>query len=346
MMVSDRHRSLRILLCAGLEYYGIPGTRDPIYYFFHDTLEGMGHRVDATDTVPFGTVAEGREAFNERILASVRKCGYEAVIVAPYGDELLPPVLDEMRKYTVTIAWNSDDDRRWESYSSRYAPHYSLVYTTYPDVYEANRGAFPNLRLSQWACLGRFRGLDRPKDIPFSFCGQAYGERLRQLYGLRRRAALQFFGRGTRVVTGADWPDRVLRAAARRIETYSGVRLLPDAFLSFEQVNEIWCRSRLSLALQRASVGSRLQIKSRTFEMGLSGTAMLSELSPYLDRYYDPGTEFVPFATLEECADLARHFLAHEAERRRIAEAYYRRTEAEHLWTHRLSRLLSDADLC
>lgn len=53
----------------------------------------------------------------------------------------------------------------------------------------------------------------------------------------------------------------------------------------------------------------------------------------------------MPFDSLEECADKARYYLHHEAERRRIAEAYARRTQAEHLWRHRIEKVLHEAGL-
>jgi spore maturation protein CgeB len=90
---------------------------------------------------------------------------------------------------------------------------------------------------------------------------------------------------------------------------------------------------------------SVLQIKGRAFEMGLSGTLMLCEHVPGLERYYEPDREFVAFTTLEECADKARYYLAHEAERARIAKAYHDRTRAEHLWQHRYRDLFSTIGL-
>jgi spore maturation protein CgeB len=336
---------VKFLFCAGLTYYGTPGTRDPVYYFFVDTLQALGHQVDCVDTSAYGYREQGREAFNEDVLRRLRTGGYAAMIVVAFADEFPPEALDQMRRHVTTIAWNSDDDVRWDSYSRHYAPHYALVYTTYRSVYETQAAAHPNLRLSQWACPSRFRGFDRPKDLAFSFCGQAYGPRLKQLYDLRSRAGLRFFGKGTRLFTGHYWPDRVIRAGGERIGRLTGLQVFRDSFLPYEQVHELWSRSRLSLNLQRSSDGTRLQIKSRTFEMGLSGTAMLSEPAPALELYYEPGVEFIPYATIDECVEKARFYLAHEPERRAIAAAYARRTEAEHLWTHRLARILEDAGL-
>ena len=69
---------------------------------------------------------------------------------------------------------------------------------------------------------------------------------------------------------------------------------------------------------------------------------MLCNRSPNLELYYDEGTEYVGFDSLEECAAKARYYLAHEAERARIADAYRRRTFSEHLWRHRFAALFAD----
>jgi spore maturation protein CgeB len=79
--------------------------------------------------------------------------------------------------------------------------------------------------------------------------------------------------------------------------------------------------------------------------MGLSGTLMLAHRAPDLETYYEPGKEFIWFESLEECAELARFYLRHEQARRTIAEAYARRTLAEHLWEHRIRRILQETGL-
>jgi spore maturation protein CgeB len=79
--------------------------------------------------------------------------------------------------------------------------------------------------------------------------------------------------------------------------------------------------------------------------MGLSGTLMLCEHSPDLERYYEPGKEFVAFESLDDCAEKASWYLAHEDERARIALNYRDRTLREHLWTHRFTDLIEQMGL-
>src|SRR6201999_3986499 len=97
--------------------------------------------------------------------------------------------------------------------------------------------------------------------------------------------------------------------------------------LEFREVHDIWNRSKVSFAPMSSSTDmNRLQVKGRVFEMGMSGTMMLSQRSPDIENFYEPGKEFIAYDSIEDCADKARFYLKNEAERSRIAEAYYRRT--------------------
>ena len=72
---------------------------------------------------------------------------------------------------------------------------------------------------------------------------------------------------------------------------------------------------------------------------------MLCELSPNLDRYYEPNKEFVPFSDLDDCAEKAKYYLKHESERNKIAKAYYDRTVSEHMWEHRYQQLFRETGI-
>jgi spore maturation protein CgeB len=123
-------------------------------------------------------------------------------------------------------------------------------------------------------------------------------------------------------------------------------RLFPemaDDTIPFEQVNGLWNRTRVSFTPLDSSAGGVRQIKSRVFDMGLSGTLMLAHRAPFLDTYYEPDREYVAFDTMEECLEKARFYLRNEAARRTIAEAYAKRTLQEHLWEDRIRRVLKEA---
>ena len=88
-----------------------------------------------------------------------------------------------------------------------------------------------------------------------------------------------------------------------------------------------------------------MQIKGRVFDMGLSGTVMICNRNPDLYEFYEPGKEFVEFENMEECISKVKYLLRNEKERRAIAEAYYKRTKNEHLWSHRFAKLFLEMGL-
>jgi spore maturation protein CgeB len=308
-----------------------------MYLAFTLPLKQMGHQVDHFDHVrlcrELGPVACG-----EKFARTVRHGGYDLVLYQTGGrDHMVREAIADSAKFTPILAWNSDDDWQWESYSRHIAPCFTHMVTTYPHVYEQHRAAFPNLMLSQWAALEIYADPARQKDIDFSFAGQIYRNRVPDLRHLRRKAGLKVHGLGSVRVWCPPFNNRTFREMAAKI--FPALNRAMD----FKQVNEIWNRTKVSYTPMSASVDPKLlQIKSRAFEMGLSGTLMLCQQSPNLDRYYEPGKEFIAFHDLEDCAEKARYYIGHDAERQKIAEAYYQRTRAEHMWEQRWQQIFDE----
>jgi hypothetical protein len=335
-------RPLRILTATFYRYYGRPNTVEPQYFYLCKVPEAMGHEVDFFDHRAIAE-QEGREAMRRRFLDTLRRGRYDAAFIATYEDEFGHETLQEAKRLTSTFGWNSDDEWRWDSYSSRYVDDYTFMVTNAPKVHEAQKQQHPNLLLYQWACTGFWDGVDEPKDIDFSFAGQVYGMRKRQIAKLALGSGLQAWGLGS----GRRWPahpgDGVARRAGR-----AGLVYLPSLgrdVLPFEAINEVWNRSKVSFTPLDSSSGGARQIKSRIFDMGLSGSLMLAHRAPNLDTYYEPEREYVPFDSLPEAAEKARFYLRNEPARRRIALAYAERTRREHMWSHRIDDVLAQSGL-
>ncbi|MCX7050016.1 MAG: glycosyltransferase [Candidatus Sumerlaeota bacterium] len=324
---------MKILSCCPLAYYQYSSALTYEYLSFVEIPRRMGHTVHHFDYPMM--VHAGREAMNDFFLSVVKTGGYDLVFVMTQEDEFIPEVLDEARRHTVTAAWNCDDDRRWASYSSHWAPHYTYMVTTYRNIYEENRAQFPNLLLSQWGCTGFCDGWATPKDIDISFVGWAGGQRIEEIKRLQRELGMQAYGRN--VPPPLSWLQQWKRRIAWRV---LGLRWEDDAQILKDQdaVKAVWNRSRICFTPLYGTAGTS-QIKARVFDQGLSGAVMLCTKNPALYEYYEPEKEFVEYETMEECISRARHLLTHDAERLAIARRYYERTRNEHLWTHRFQAL-------
>jgi spore maturation protein CgeB len=340
---------MKILVCTSYYYYGNPRGVEPQFYYLYKVPESLGYTVDFFDYQTAATI--GLKQMRRTFLAILEGSNYDAVFIATRKDEFDQETLSEAMKYSTIIGWNSDDEWRWKNYSKKRADWYTFMVTNSPEVYKENKQFFPNLLHAQWACTGFWDGRKTPKDINFGFAGQVYGSRASQIKWLARHAGLQAFGKGTGNIPVPPQRRNSLRTIAKRsllrtISNFVLPRISEDlSILNFEQINTLWNRSKISFTPLESSQGNVLQIKSRVFDMGLSGTLMLARPAPNLNNYYEPGKEFVQFEDLKDCAEKAKFYLKNEAARRQIAEAYRKRTKSEHLWKHRIHYVLKEAGL-
>ena len=78
----------------------------------------------------------------------------------------------------------------------------------------------------------------------------------------------------------------------------------------------------------------------RHFEVTSQGGFMLTYATPELSTCFEIGTECDVFTNEAELLDKIDHYLHHPQQRRDIAAAGQRRTLSEHLYSHRLTRLV------
>lgn len=325
---------MRMLAVVGRGYYGHRSVPEPMYLYFTSAPAQLGHEVLHFDHVKAAR-EHGVAAATAELEETIHREKPQVVLYqhAPTRPEPIDTsMFAGLRDRCCIAAWNSDDD--WQaSLTLPRASHFTWMVTTYPQVLAEHGAGVPNLLLSQWGCLGTYASPAFVRDIDFSFAGQVYPSRVRPLRHLRRRTGLQVFGKGSRLVR---LPVPPVRGASR-------FGLLAGPPLDFADINDVWNRTAVSYTpLQGGPRGDVLSLKSRIFDMGLSGTVMLCDEAPHLADYYEPGRECVTFGSLEECVEQAEALLADPERRARIADAYARRTRAEHLWTHRFERLFAE----
>jgi spore maturation protein CgeB len=321
---------MRILSVVRRNYYGAPAALEPMYLYFTAPLKEIGHEVETFDHYEMSRTL-GKARATEALVEKIKKGNFQVIFYQTSGAEPVETsAFADLTRKVCIAAWNSDDDWQWEA-TRRIAGHFTFMVTTYPHIYEQNRSEYPNLLLSQWGCPTESRDLRKAKDIAFSFAGSIYGDRNAACRYLRKKAGLVCFGRGSRLVRlGLPYYRGVLK-----------IPWLAGKPVELSEVHEIWNRSQVSYTpLASNTGGPSLQIKGRLFEMGLSGTMVLCEFTPLLERYYQPGREVITFSDLADCADKARWFLSHESERARIAGNYRDRTLREHMWVRRFTDLI------
>lgn len=219
---------------------------------------------------------------------------------------------------TITLHWFCDDHWRFDNYSRQIAQNFHFVTTTASSAVPkyAQIGLADRVIKTQWACNHElYTPYDIPHDIDVSFAGAPHGDRVAFLNQLAQSGLpISVFGFG--------WQGRP------RLPFYQMVRL--------------FSRSKINLNLSNSSMLGRQQIKGRNFEVPGAGGFLLSGQADNLDEYYADGREIVTYSSAEDLLDKAHYYLAHEAERQRIAQAGYQRTLAEHTWHHRFDQIFQE----
>ena len=216
-----------------------------------------------------------------------------------------------------TVAWMCDDHWRFDDFSRHVAPCFGAVVTTDRNAYAAYHqvsGAVPIL--SQWAVNGsRLRAPTSPRNIAVSFIGMRKPHREKMINAVRD-AGIDL------VVRGSGWPEG--RATT-------------------EELIEIPARSLITLNF--ADAGGLTQVKARVFELGASGSCVVTEPDPQLSTFYDAATEVVVVDGPRKLTRTIEWLLADDDARSSRANASYQRTVREHTYDARLSEIFGRLEL-
>lgn len=336
---------MKILYAASKFDYGIPARGYSFeHYNFYDSLVGMGHEVEYFD---FLTLHQefGRDGMSRLLEQRVKEVRPDLMFTFLYKDEFDPAVIRRITAQgrTTTFNWFADDHWRFDDFSRLWAPCFTYVSTTDADSLPKYRAiGYERVLLTQWGANPRFYvRKDVPPRYDVSFVGQSYGDRpevVRQLHA----AAIAAYVRGT------GWKSRWWHRHARRLHLMSAGRLQQIAGstrISQEEMIELFNVSRINLNLSASSQSGANQIKGRNFEIPACGGFQLSGVASRLEDFFVPDREVVTYGTTREMIEKIRFYLAHEDERRNIAEAGYARVLRDHTYERRLRDLFQKMGL-
>ncbi len=103
----------------------------------------------------------------------------------------------------------------------------------------------------------------------------------------------------------------------------------------FEEAAEIFSQSKIVL-----NISIKDDVNMRVFEALSTGSFLLTNELPTLPILFQDGVHLATYRSLDEAVEKARYYLAHDAEREKIAEAGYREFIGKHTYEHRLKKVL------
>jgi len=315
---------MKILCAYNLYYYGTENLNSS-YYFFTETFLQMDHDVQTLD---FGGLNKkgGSRLVSKILLSYIFSYKPDILFVVPCRGEIPKKILKFIKQFTNTtvIAWNSDDDRRWDDYSKKYAHAYDYMITTYEKIYhKAKEQGFKNILLSQWACNPkRNRKLDIEKKFDLSFIGIAYGDRIDYIKKLLNEGFNVKFG-------GLEW------------EKYLDIK---KTDFSQEDILLITNQSKIAIVFSKGIDGKK-QIKARIFETPAHGVCTFIEYFEGIEKYYKINEDIITFKNPEDLVQKAKYYLKNEQEREKIAQNGRKKVIENHAYKLRFKKIFNQIDL-
>lgn len=301
--------------------------------------------------LPFERILEvGKKAYNQEILDTVKRERPDLFFAFLYTDELEIETLDEIKKYTKSLAWLSDDHWRLHNYSRLYASHFTNIATTWskaPELY-AQYG-INNVISSQWGVNTNFyKPIHQNKIGPdVSFVGSWSAPRA-QIIKKLKRAGIDV------ACYGIGWPNGRI-SIEKLLEIFStskinlGLNPAPGLF-NADSLGRLIARRSVDRIIPdfhfirniRSWLNRNIpQIKARHFEIPACSGFLISGPADNLEAYYETGKEIAIYQNTADLIEKIHYYLARDDERKSIAQAGYQRTIKEHTYEKRLRDIFS-----
>ncbi len=203
---------------------------------------------------------------------------------------------------------------------------YDLLISSLPNFVDRFRAAGVQAELNRLAFEHTILDSVRPeeREYPISFVGSIsrhHDERGKLIESICREFDVRIFGQG-----------------ADRLADDSPVRARHCGTAWGRQMYRILSRSKIALNHHIAIAGPYAN-NMRLYEATGMGALLLTDWKENLHEIFEPGREVAAYRSHDECLEMIRYYLDHDAERSAIASAGQERTMREHTYSRRMEEL-------
>lgn len=305
--------------------------------WFFDSLEKLCQSV-----VPFwyDQYLSDPATLQEDLLAIAAEVKPDLIFFLPFQEQFSFATLDRLKELTTTVAWFGDDTWRFDSFSSRYAPHFSRVATADLMSISKYRRIGVDAILTEWAAATpiseRIGPLDPSESYEYdvSFVG---GKNKFRAWFLAQMAK-----QGIKIECfGAGWPNgRLSFAEMEQVFRKSKINLNISNSINHD-IRFVLSSPRNLLNYLRTPKRAE-QVKARNFEIPLAGGFQVSNYVLGLERHFEIGKEIAVYNTPEECVQQIRFFLENDDARQEVLGRSHERAIKEHTYINRLNNILQN----
>ncbi len=298
---------------------------------FHQVFKKLGHEVEC---FYYDSYLNQLPELQNKLLAAADAAQPDLIFFCLYTHQFSVETLQKLKSKYRTMNWFGDDQWRFKSFTSQYAPCFTYSITT--DVFSVDKYkkiGVDKVFVSQWAAL----------NLPTQDLNQSnYKYDISFVGGFnptRHWIIAEFKKAGLDVATfGHGWPQGAI-SLEKMVEIFQQSKInlnlsnsvsLDIRYLTFRLRN-------LLTALKSKKISS--QLKARNFEIPYYGGFQLTDYVPSLEKYLEVGREVACFSNVDEAVLQARYYLKNDELREGIKTAGMAKARAEHTYLHRFKEI-------
>lgn len=250
----------------------------------------------------------GIKKVNSDIIEIIVREKPKYVIWPSYMYEILESTFETIRESgSIVVGYFFDDQSRFDNYSKYWIPYLDYIVTVDEESSAIKYSKFGVNAI--YKTCGVSPDIYHKKEIPDRFDISFVGSNI----GNREENIKKLIDAGIKVSAfGKGWNS---------------------GYVSFDEMIDIFNSSKINLNFVSDGTGNNnTQIKGRIFEISMCGGFLLTEYANGLEKYFELDKEIVCFHTIAEAIDKARYYLENESERRKIAEAGWKKVNLNYTW--------------
>lgn len=313
----------------GIKERGYSFEYDNFYRIFKD----LGHDLYLFD-FPTEEQKYGKEKMGLNLLKAVDKYKPDLIFNIFHPGDFNIETMEKLKaKKIKSVIWMTDDEWLWEIFSKNVSKYFDYVMTTDDLAMPKYRKiGYKKAILSQWGVNTSFvKKLKVKKDIDVSFVGQYNSWRKYLIDYLKKKGIdVKCYGTG--------WPNgRVSFEELNEIFNRSKITLNMSNSVQYDlgyllSVSPTWNRKlgfkqnifNLSPLVNTILSGKKGEhVKGRFFEAAGSGSFLLSYYVDSLKRFFVPDKEIITYKDKNDLVKKIHYYLKHEKEREKIAKITY-----------------------
>lgn len=325
------------ILFVDLEYdYGIKarGINTIGQLGFKKSLEKLGHEVI---TFYYDFYLDGKlDQLQSDLKKKADDIKPELIFFILFRDQFSIETLEYLKAKYNTINWFGDDTWRFDSFTKKFANHFTYCVTTDKfSILKYKRLGVENIIRAQWAAIDDEMKLGpMPYKYDVSFVGAKNPFRSYFISFLKKKGIhVECFGNG--------WPNGML-SNKEMIQLFasSKINLNLSNSASFDMRYLLAHPKNILHTFHSKKHGS--QTKARNFEINYFYGFQLTEYVPTLEEYYDIGKEVACYNTPEDALLLINYFLENNEEREHIRDNGTRKARLAYTYTSWLKKILNE----